>query len=218
MAELFDDISRIVGSQIPRRKALRLISSAFVGAALGVTVKGRTHSPAAPDSYSMCCPGLGGVCHITQPPWVKCEEVNSESECRGYGAGHNWYAYGVVCPGDELCCKVNETCCGKVCCQKDERCIDGVCCSNPYRCLDDTKCCQHPRICIYGTICCDTNNEVIMTDDAGNTICCPNIRVCRVNNAWICCPRGQPCCDRTACCPNGCDSYGRCNNPTPMRP
>jgi hypothetical protein len=214
MAELFDDISRIVGSQIPRRKALRLISSAFVGAALGITVKGRTHSPAAPNSYSICCQGLGGVCYQTQPEWADCDtRANSEVECDALGVGHHWYPYGVKC-NDILCCKTGETCCGELCCPANVPCINGECCTGRRPCLGGTKCCTAPRTCINGTLCCDASKETIMPDGT----CCPDIRVCRVNNTFICCPAGQPCCSGTFCCDRGCDTYGRCNNPTPARP
>ena len=38
MAELFDDISRIVGSQVPRRQTLKLIMGLFAGGILGLLV------------------------------------------------------------------------------------------------------------------------------------------------------------------------------------
>ncbi len=36
MAELFDDISRVIGSRIPRRRALKLVMGLFAGGALGL--------------------------------------------------------------------------------------------------------------------------------------------------------------------------------------
>ncbi len=54
MAELFDDISRVVGSQIPRRRALRLIGGGLAGAALTALWPRRTEAGPAdcPDQSS----------------------------------------------------------------------------------------------------------------------------------------------------------------------
>ena len=53
MAELFDDISRIV-VQLPRRKALRLIGTALVGSALAPFGVGRAWAKQTDDELSEC--------------------------------------------------------------------------------------------------------------------------------------------------------------------
>lgn len=67
MSELFDNISRIVASRIPRRKALSMIGSALGGAALfGLNLRetgGRSYtcSPGTCPAGSQCCTISGTV-------------------------------------------------------------------------------------------------------------------------------------------------------------
>jgi hypothetical protein len=50
MAELFDDISRIIGNRMPRRRALKLIMGLFAGGALGLVGA----SPVAAQTLGKC--------------------------------------------------------------------------------------------------------------------------------------------------------------------
>src|ERR1700682_1455297 len=57
MSELFDDISRIVGSQISRRQALKLVGAALASAALAPVGFGRsviTSARSAQDPLGRC--------------------------------------------------------------------------------------------------------------------------------------------------------------------
>ncbi len=150
MAELFDDISRIIGSQMPRRNALRLISSVFVGAALGATAKGRSYSPTTPSRITVCCIGEGGVCYQTGPPYVVCPTSPpfTQAQCNDLGPGHTWIANGTRC-NQRLCCNVGETCCSTKCCSAQKpHCNNGVCCDDNHSCYNNTQCCNDYQQCI----------------------------------------------------------------------
>jgi hypothetical protein len=146
MAELFDDITRIVGSQIPRRKALRLIAGAAVG---GATVSFWPRIAEAQGGGS--CPDLFGVIgHDTSG--------NPTSACIGATVDALQKAKNRCGPSpcmfggcDSGACNVRHlgsgeyraiaahncrcTCstirCGNHCCKEGEQCINGRC--NPSR-------------------------------------------------------------------------------------
>jgi hypothetical protein len=107
MPDLFDELSRILGSQMPRRDAIRRIVFGVAASQLGFLWPRR--AAAAGD---FCSPG-------------HCDEAN-RVVC----------ANGACCPslqvccfaanGDCLCCPFNQCCPGK-CCGRCEKCVGGQC-------------------------------------------------------------------------------------------
>ena len=80
MSQLFDDISRIVGSPIPRRRAIKAIGGAVVGAFLGASVFRRLGSAQTP---TRCCRGSGGACILPAP--LPCQRTSDAREVCGPG-------------------------------------------------------------------------------------------------------------------------------------
>ena len=93
MAEIFDDISRVVGSQLPRRRALKLIMGIFAGGAVGLLEASPT-AALAPKGFcfekdncitpmtgggstekSLCCDTLGGK------SWCPSSAISGVSSC-----------------------------------------------------------------------------------------------------------------------------------------
>lgn len=96
MAELFDDITRIVGGRIPRRRALKLIMGLFAGGALGLLADSSVAAQAGVGqcytrasclgpmtggngfTYQVCCTDLVGVAWCPQarlvPPFNLCQQ------------------------------------------------------------------------------------------------------------------------------------------------
>lgn len=102
MSDLFDKVSRIVASPVPRRQALRLIGSALAGAAL------------APLGFGNQKQGVSSS--ACKPNWVTC------SDGRCCQPNH-------TCCGD-LCCPPSHTCCSGKCCNPSQHCVDGTCVKN----------------------------------------------------------------------------------------
>jgi hypothetical protein len=213
MSELFDDISRIVGSPIPRRRALKAIGGALVGAVFGTSVLRNVRSA---QEVSSCCRATGGSCFfqgvsvvcVPHQPWTrdKCEAAGYE-----WREGHSCCPDGHTCPPDTLCC-------GATCCDSNSVCLNDVCCPADSVCGDFTFCCPSGSICIQSTqeccptaqfcpgsqTCCPSGTVCV------NEMCCPTARVCRnpTTNETICCSSGV-CCGGTKCCTSGvCTSDG----------
>ena len=51
MAELFDKISRIVASQVPRRQALKMLVGAIAGGAVTLALPGRAKAQTCPNQF-----------------------------------------------------------------------------------------------------------------------------------------------------------------------
>lgn len=104
MAELFDELSRIVASPMPRRQGLRLIGSALVGAVL------------APLGFAVA------------------DDLPCERPHETCGHGVNSCSGGKCCKSDftccgNCCCKNGFTCCGHRCCNGHTQvCVGGTTC------------------------------------------------------------------------------------------
>jgi hypothetical protein len=146
---LFDEITRVMGSSLPRRQALRQIIGILTGAILtraGIAAADDLcEHPEACDPCPMCCDLDGtfrGCCCL--PGGVCC--YNADGTVSG-------------------CCSTG--CCGPLCCSDA-----GACCSTPD---GDPMCCPPGQIC-WGPqespFCCPTDRAC-----SGN-ICCPPGQVC----------------------------------------
>src|SRR6476659_9593614 len=131
MGELLDDLSRIVASGLPRRRALGLLLGAVAGAALG----GRRVEPARAKR------GKG----------VKCGKVHckEEQDCCDP-------ATGTCCDRDVI---GTSSCCGKACCAGGLFCCDrqtGPCCKFVEDCCPgfDACCPSDTRTCLTDGTCC----------------------------------------------------------------
>ena len=104
MKSFFDDISRIVASPIPRRRAMRLVAGGLAGAALAALGFER-------PAYAACASG-------TFACGTKCCNCVTEQCCGGTGC----CAKGVDCCGTtcDKCCKSTE-----FCRESDRKCIVG---------------------------------------------------------------------------------------------
>lgn len=106
--ELFDEAARILASQVPRRRALRMLGGALVAAivgAFGSTRAGaQTCSPPC-SANRTCCSGAGGP-NFCIPPGQFC--------CGNRGCGK-----GTICCGDQTA--------GFACCNKNQACVQKRC-------------------------------------------------------------------------------------------
>jgi len=111
MGKLFDDLSRIVASPIPRRQALRLIGSAIVGAAMAPFALADGGTPCKSPSTQNCRQG-GGACG--PPSQGKCCEPGFTC-CGGTAAS-------------ACCCGPGTICCGSKCCDAaKQKCVASAC-------------------------------------------------------------------------------------------
>src|SRR5215475_1911098 len=149
-SELFDDISRIVGSQIPRRRALKLIMSVLAGGALGNVVL-KASEAQVPSSCSQlncalpgaqqCRPPFGCCCPAFQPC---CPSTGGNFEC----CPARWSCSRCIPSLKRICCPPNHGC---------SVCPDGgttICCPDKHAC---SECPDGETImcCPAGTVCAD---------------------------------------------------------------
>jgi len=148
MSALIDDVSRIVASPIPRRRALRLVSGVVAGGILTSLGLGRASRT------------LGAQVNTCTDGQVQCGATccyGDEMCCGGtcYGAA---VSASYSCCGGELCRKESEQCCTNHCCRKTQTCCGLQCCSAG-------RACCHGQCCAPRAVCC------------GNT-CCPEGHLC----------------------------------------
>lgn len=212
MSELFDDISRIVGSPIPRRHALKAIGGALLGAVFTTSIYRKVSSA---QVFSRCCRSTGGTCYFGETPQACDPRIYTKDKCVALGfewrEGHSCCPDGHTCPAGEICC--GATCCGgsnPVCfegaCCTDERVCGNFsfCCPSGFVCSQSTQqCCPTAQYCPGSQTCCPNGTICV------NEMCCPTASVCTdpFTNQTICCSSGS-CCGGTKCCPNGCTSDG----------
>lgn len=214
MAELFDDISRLVGGTLPRRQVLKLVGGAVLGAVFASSSRSQVNGH---PTAGRCCAAPGGVCHF-RGDIAQCTDQNGEvlwNKTRCNSEGHQWVADGSCC-ADGRYCNVNEVCCGSFCCDTEsEVCIAGVCCPLNRACDNNTVCCAEGEQCLNGETCCPANrlcNDNTTCCPAGSVCfggdaCCGVVKVC--NDGSVCCPEGQVCCGGVTCCAS-CQN-GRCS-------
>src|SRR5438067_2457671 len=103
MDHFFDEAARILASQMPRRRAFKLVGSALVGgivAALGMK------RAVAANCGSATCTGTQVCCPGTTSPFCA--------------------AAGSVCCGNKACAS-GLACCNGTCCRAGQGCVGGRC-------------------------------------------------------------------------------------------
>jgi hypothetical protein len=180
MAELFDDITRIVGSNISRRRALTFIMDAVIGGSVAALW------PVRAKAQTSCC---------LQPfPWVKATTLPHKI---------------IPVPGGQRYGRLGERALHFAACAwriventQNVVCPEG--CPNLSIVTIDCKFEWRPELHAYFCeiisaiyICCPTGFTGVT--GVGQTECCPNNRAC--NNHKVCCPDGQICCGGVKCCP-----------------
>jgi len=152
MSSLFDDVSRVIGSSVSRRKMLGMVGSAVGGAVLAsLGLRGAAFGAESPDSPP-CKAGYTPCGSICCPPSKVC--VNGICCPPGY-TNCNGKCCGGTCYGS-LCCGKNATLCGGKCCEPGLICCNGVCCSVPGSVCFNNKCCASGIVC--NGVCCNTNS------------------------------------------------------------
>lgn len=187
MSELFDEISRIVGSPIPRRRALKAVGGALIGAVFATSVYRKASSA---QTMSYCCAGPGGSCFSQDEP-LFCDPRLPWTQEKCEVSGYEWRPGHSCCSDGHTCPPTTSVCCGATCCDLDSICLGDVCCPTNRVCQNSTLCCPSGTVCV-------------------NNACCPTNRVCTnpTTNQTICCSSGR-CCGGTKCCPSGvCTSDG----------
>ena len=222
MAELFDDISRIVGSAVPRRQALRLIIHAFAGGVAATLLPTRAGASLllqqATCNTDFFQGGTGeatvGYCDQIQGADFFNARNNACSDARGKVRAEA----GKKCPAS--CPSVQEI--SWICphpngsaphCSSDNTVliVNG---GGTYRCICPSGvvcggvCCSTGSTCCSG-VCCPPNYSCV-----NGTCTCPASRVC---NSGACCSSTQICCGGVACCASSYCTNGRCNIPSPIR-
>ena len=172
MSSLFDDVSRIVASPIPRRQAFRLLSRAVGSAVLASIGLGRasrslgapqgdgqgTSAPCGPDRFACgrgCCDSRREECcrgrciprgHKCCPDGHDCPSTHECCRDRCMPRGHKCCDDGHGCPPTHECCRDRCVPRGHKCCD------DGHGCGPIQECCG-TKCCDPGFVCCPGNIC-----------------------------------------------------------------
>jgi hypothetical protein len=162
MSALFDDVSRIIASSMPRRQAFRLIGTAMGGALAASLGMGRASRgwaagglQDAPSTCgvgkfacgSKCCTVAVQRCCGTGSTAVCCSAVDT---CCSGGSG----TQNVCCGAGQSCCKGAS---GTKCCSAGQTCCNGVCCGGgtPVCCGEPSHaiCCNSGEVCCSGKCC-----------------------------------------------------------------
>ena len=148
MGELFDDICRVVASQMPRRQAFKVLVGSLVGSSLALLSPGRANAaqngkrPGSADLALDSCSALG---------------VRENRTLKDCGAAASF----------RICCDDKEECCPAstrlFCCPA----AFPMCCSSSLCCPKNTKCCGD-------TQCCDSN-EVCLTEGIFKGVCAKEV-------------------------------------------
>lgn len=218
MSELFDDISRVLGSSIPRRQAIRLIVGGVTGAFFmsGSLMPKRAWATTCPTGCSpaMCCPtgigsgpgGLGFSLCCPEPSRQCCFAGGQQFCCpgttdppnatfccpKGIGNGPRGLGFSA------LCCTSCEECCFECTGLPPGSCVE-FCCPRPMDAPDATKCCPKgagsgPRGLGFNGLCCKNVEQCCFVCDQGDPVSCVE----------FCCPRvGDPQ-NATKCVNGGC--------------
>lgn len=224
MDQHFDDVCRLLASDMPRRRALRLILGALAGGGLASLSARRAAAwdVACPPGFGdqgrcprleQCCQTVGGGFCCADPTPVCCAPANrSDKCCQSLKACCTLAGGADCCPGNQECCAVGMG--ATLACCPPER---PVCCGFGIPGLVDDLCCPTSKQCCpfpapLGNGCCPPNQ-----------VCCPLGLVfgCCLP-FFVCCPPGlggpPPCCppERPVCCPGFCCPAARpvcCPNP-----
>lgn len=223
---LFDDISRVLASSIPRRQALRLVAGGIGGVIIGAIWPSRFAYAGESQCMHPCKPGphhggcgAGLDCIPIKKKGLQCCNIdfpNCRTDC---------CCEEQICCGEITCCpKATTMCCGKgsgggtACCSK----ATGMCCANTCcdvcdlcdggECLPQAKCARDENE--LKTQCCKNNHGSAACCDPACSPCMGGKCVDKCNKVTEeCCTKGKGK-DRTfvMCCPlgNGCTVEGKC--------
>ena len=128
MSLLIDELSRIIASPIPRRKALRLAGNMLGGGILAYFGLGRAsralaRDPRQCDRDEVTC---GRIC--CRPAETCCGEIETCLPPR--------FARYVNCCGRAICWKTSQQCCVDHCCGKMDSCCGARCCGPESMCCN----------------------------------------------------------------------------------
>jgi hypothetical protein len=203
MGALLDDVSRIVASPLPRRRAFKLVGAAFGGALFEALGLGRV-SRAWGQAQAVSCPKGSTLCG------AQC--CNSKNQfCCGTGARAVCCSSGDTCCGSTTvgftCCGPGQTCCGNKCCAPHQSCCGtgsaAICCSSGQTCCGNTTvgftCCGSGKGC-----CTDASKPYCAPPQ---TSCCKGLlcnngahqTCCSTGTSAVCCSSGLVCCSGKCC-------------------
>jgi hypothetical protein len=132
MSFLFDDLSRVIASEVPRRKMLGMLGAAFGGAVM--VSLGLRSAAFAQDSAVLKCGSGQIICN-----GKCCSGTCQDGRCCEKGMNHCGYE---CCPEAFICCS------GHCCTCKTAVCFRGFCCESGIVC--DGVCCEIGQTCIEG--------------------------------------------------------------------
>lgn len=212
MADRFDHFTRIAGSGLPRREALRLIAGGLAAAALAHLFPRAAWGEEGCTPFQPCPPG-GCATHNS----LTCETRNTIRTC-------TYSCQDAVCTGkpvDNVCPQELPVCVvidrGPECveCERASDCKkqkSQVCCNNQCCPKDQTKCCGD-RCCPEDKECC--GRECCTKGKCCNGVCCDDAchqckdgqcvqAHCTDEKKPVCCLKkdgsGHYCCTKDQCC------------------
>jgi hypothetical protein len=224
---LFDQLSRLIATPMPRRRALRLMGSTLAAATFAGLRPGAARAECLCRGGLKCCPPEGPWCCL--PDWPCCPGAGPPGFAECCAPDETCCGRGGCCPpsfqccppildGYTYCCEPDEHCCGgdlgQLCCDPDWFCCPGgdacappgghCCPERGISCLAEDFCCGPPEYCCTGE--CPPGRAECGTGCCqenevclgGTETCCPSERVC----GTTCCPLGQVCEAGSCVCPS----------------
>jgi hypothetical protein len=153
MSSLFDDVSRVIGSSVSRRKMLGMVGGAVGGAVFAsLGLRAAAFGAQSPQTAKKCPPDKTACGTNCCDPHQVC--VDGEICCPPGHISCNGKCCGGTCTNG-LCCGKNYTYCGGVCCPDGIVCCNGKCCGSTNAVCFNGKCCGSGIIC--NGVCCDPN-------------------------------------------------------------
>src|SRR5689334_5400955 len=144
MSERFDDISRVLASEIPRRDAVRLAALVAFGRMVPPELlRGRAGATRAfagrlACQQNLCNQGGAAACPSAVNPQCLC---GNQNQCGVIAAGGTAPGIACCCPtGSVICPDSTSTCCTTA----------AQCCSSQ----GQPSCCDAGETCYFGNLCC----------------------------------------------------------------
>ncbi len=193
MAGRFDDLTRILGSGLNRRDALRLSVATVAGSYLSLVWPKAAWAEQPRQGGVFCLPTFtlkngDKVCGVSE---AATEDMCSQDTCCGFYLDGGAKKARKCCTTDKdcACCKQDEICCG------NRASAHAACCPSNQGCDEDTgRCCA--EFCGPAKHCCAacedcTNGECKTAADRCGTgqHCCENLH----RPGFHCCPAGMCC-------------------------
>lgn len=152
MNNLFDDVSRVIGSPVSRRKVLGMVGGAVGGAVLAsLGLRAAAFGQETSENKPKCGP------HQTPCGKICCDSVRVCVDGICCPPGHINCA-GKCCGGtctNGKCCGKDSHYCGGVCCPNGQICCNGKCCGSTAAVCHNGKCCISGNVC--NGVCCQPN-------------------------------------------------------------